>query len=202
MPLITAATPVTDEILKVIAHTPTKSLGTVADPQFIRNLTDTQFMRLAMLLAEKGDNEGGCPIGAVVIDTATRDILGKGHNRMVQENRFYWHGETDAMNDAGTATDFSRTTLFTSLSPCEVCTGLIRTRMVGLEGNGTVVIGDASTHDNSENEQRIRDKGINVIILEDPVGIAVYRNYRERKPEQDMLDWAGMAGVKKAGLAK
>lgn len=200
MPAITKDTPVTDDVLRQVARTPTKNLKDLVEPEFIRSLTDQQFMRLAMLLAEKSDQEGGCPIGAVVIDTKTRDILGKGHNRMMQENQVYWHGETDAMNDAGPDTDFSLTTIYTSLSPCEVCTGLIRTRMIGLEGTGTVVIGDASTHDNSENEQRIRDKGIKVVILEDQVGIDVYRNYRARKPEQDMKDWAGMAGVRKSGL--
>ena len=204
MPFITADTEVTDEVLRQIAYTPTKELDSQVDPAFIRNLTDQQFMRLAVLLAEKGDSEGGCPIGAVVIDTMTRAILGKGHNRMMQDEVPYWHGETDAIADASRNVglknlDLSLTTIFTSLSPCEVCTGLIRTRMVGLEGAGTVVIGDASTHDNSENEERIRQRGINVVILEDQQGIDLYRNYRASKPEQDELDWGGVAAARKAG---
>lgn len=203
MAFITADAAVTDDVLRQIAYTPTKELDSQVDPAFIRNLTDQQFMRLAVLLAEKGDSEGGCPIGAVVIDTKTRAILGKGHNRMMQDEVPYWHGETDAIADASRNVglknlDLSKTTIFTSLSPCEVCTGLIRTRMVGIEGAGTVVIGDASTHNNKENEQRIRDKGIKVVILEDAYGIEVYRRYRARKPEQDLLDWGGMAAVRVA----
>src|SRR5690606_40359408 len=66
------------------------------------------------ILARKSYEEGGCPIGAVVIDNATRRILGKGHNTLVQENHPYNHGETSAIRDAGRR-DFSKTTIFTSL---------------------------------------------------------------------------------------
>jgi len=75
-------------------------------------------MRIAVLLAKKGYEEGGCPIGGVVIGNDNRLILGKGHNTLVQENHPYNHGETSAIRDAGRR-DFSLTTIFTTLSPCD-----------------------------------------------------------------------------------
>src|SRR5262245_6073022 len=62
---ITTATPVSDELLNIIAHLPTKSLPAVAESGFFRKLEDRDFMRIAVLLAQKGYDEGGCPIGGV-----------------------------------------------------------------------------------------------------------------------------------------
>ncbi|CAN0588508.1 unnamed protein product, partial [Ectocarpus sp. 12 AP-2014] len=87
--------------------------------EFAQALTDADRMRIAVLLAQKSYNEGGCPIGAVIVDNATGRIVGKGHNTLVQENHPYNHGETSAIRDAGRL-DCSQTTLYTSLSPCEV----------------------------------------------------------------------------------
>jgi cytosine deaminase len=83
-PLFIHETPVTEEVLNVIAHLPTKSLTSVAAGGFFKKLTDVDFMHLAVLLAQKGYEEGGCPIGGVVISNETRQILGKGHNTLVQ----------------------------------------------------------------------------------------------------------------------
>src|ERR1700740_2561144 len=114
-PLFTAETPVTDEVLNVIAHLPTRSLNSVAANGFFRKMTDADFMRLAVLLALKGYEEGGCPVGGVIISNETRQILGKGHNTLVQENHPYKHGETSAIRDAGRR-DFSPPTMFPALS--------------------------------------------------------------------------------------
>jgi cytosine deaminase len=119
-PFITQAMPLTDALLNVIAHLPTKSLSATVESRFFRKLEDKDFMRIAVLLAQKSYDEGGCPIGGVVIDNETRWILGKGHNTLVQENHPYNHGETSAIRDAGRQ-DFSRTTIFTTLSPCDIC---------------------------------------------------------------------------------
>src|SRR5215475_15380164 len=156
---ITTATPVTDELLNLVAHLPTKSLAATVEPGFFRKLQDRDFMRIAVLLAQKSYDEGGCPIGGIVIDNETRRILGKGHNTLVQENHPYNHGETSAIRDAGRQ-DFSRTTIFTTLSPCDVCASLIYMRQFP-----RVVIGDVTNA--SGNEQMIRDRGIQVDILED-----------------------------------
>jgi creatinine deaminase len=189
-PLFSDETPVTDEVLNVIAHLPTKSLTSVAANEFFKKLSDADFMRLAVLVAQKGYEEGGCPIGGVVISNKTRQILGKGHNTLVQENHPYNHGETSAIRDAGRK-DFSQTTIFTTLSPCDVCAALIYMRQFN-----RVVVGDITNA--SGNEQMIRDKGVRVDILEDPKGIELYAKYRREKPDQDNEDWKGLAEVHKA----
>jgi creatinine deaminase len=188
-PFFTDQTPVTDDVLNVIAHLPTRSLTSVAAPGFFQKMTDADFMRLAVLLAQKSYEEGGCPIGGVIISNDTRQILGKGHNTLVQENHPYNHGETSAIRDAGRK-DFSLTTIFTTLSPCDVCATLIYMRQFS-----RVVVGDVTNA--SGNEQMTRDKGIQVDILEDQEGIALYEKYRRERPDQDDEDWKGLAEVNK-----
>src|SRR5437660_5237105 len=188
-PLIAKDTPITDEVLNAIAHLPTNSLPKIVDTAFFRKLSDRDFMRIAFLLAKKGYEEGGSPIGGVIISDETRQILGKGHNTLVQENHPYNHGETSAIRDAGRK-DFSLTTIFTTLSPCDVCATLIYMRQFN-----RVVIGDVTNA--SGNEQMLRDKGLQVDILEDQKGIALYAKYRREKPDQDIEDWKGLAEVRR-----
>lgn len=191
---ITQDTPVTDEVLNTIAHLPTKSLPQIVADEFFTKLADKDFMRIAVLLARKGYNEGGCPIGGVIISTDTRQILGKGHNTLVQENHPYNHGETSALRDAGRR-DFSLTTIFTTLSPCDVCATLLYMRQFN-----RVVVGDVTNA--SGNEEMLRRKGVQVDILEDPEGIALYAKYRAEKPDQDMEDWKGLAAVRRTAAPK
>src|SRR5260370_24434139 len=188
-PFFTDQTPVTDEVLNIIAHLPTRSLTSVAANGFFKKMTDADFMRLAVLLAQKGYKEEGCPIGGVIISNEQRQILGKGHNTLVQENHPYNHGETSAIRDAGRK-DFSLTTIFTTLSPCDVCAGLIYMRQFN-----SVVLGELTNA--SGNEQMLRDKGVQVDILEDQKGIALYAKYRCEKPDQDVEDWKGLAEVRR-----
>jgi cytosine deaminase len=188
-PFITRDTPVTQELLNTIAHLPTRSLATIVEQEFFGKLTDKDFMRIGVLLAWKGYLEGGCPIGGVIIDDATRMIVGKGHNTLVQENHPYNHGETSAVRDAGRL-DFGKTTLFTTLTPCEICATLTYMRQFR-----RVVIGDVTNA--SGTEQMMRDKGVQVDILEDPEAIALYAKYRKEKPDQDLEDWKGIAAVRK-----
>jgi len=187
---ITQDTPVTEEVLNVIAHLPTKSLPAIVEDKFFVKLSDRNIMRIAVLLAQKSYDEGGCPIGGVIIDNNTRRIVGKGHNTLVQDDDPYNHGETSAIRDAGRQ-DFSNTTIFTTLSPCDICATLIYMRQFDC-----VVVGDVTNA--SGNEQMLREKGVKVDILEDPVGIALYAKYRAEKPELDMEDWKGLAAVRKA----
>src|ERR1700693_2261601 len=137
--LITKDTPVTEEVLNLIAHLPTKSLPKIVEDGFFKKLTDRDFMRIGASLARKGYEEGGCPIGGVIVSNETRQILGKGHNTLVQENHPYNHGETSAIRDAGRR-DFSLTTIFTTLSPCDVCASLIYMRHFS-----RVVVGNVTT---------------------------------------------------------
>lgn len=148
--LITADTPVTGAALNAIAHIPTRDLLRVVEEGFFTKLRDEDFMSIAVWLAQKGYDEGGCPIGGVVIDNETRQIVGKGHNTLVQENHPYNHGETSAIRDAGRR-DFSLTTIFTTLSPCDVCAALIHMR-----GFKRVVVGD--TVNASGNEEMLGQK--------------------------------------------
>jgi creatinine deaminase len=191
---ITKDHPVNDEVLNVIAYLPTKSLPKLVEDGFFQKLTDKDFMRLAFLLARKGYEEGGSPIGGVIIDNETRQIVGKGHNTLVQENHPYNHGETSAARDAGRL-DFSRTTMFTSLTPCDICTALIYMRQFK-----RLVVGDVTNA--SGNEELLRHKGVQVDILEDAEGVAFYAKYRKEKPDQDLEDWKGLAAVRKAATAK
>ena len=193
-PLITKDTPVTDEVLNAIAHLPTRSLPGIVDDAFFAKLIDRDFMRIAVLLAEKGYDEGGCPIGGVIIDNATRKILGKGHNTLVQENHPYNHGETSAARDAGRQ-DFSKTTMFTSLSPCDICAALVYMRQFQ-----RLVVGNVTSF--SGNEEMLRQKGVKVDILEDPYGIALFEKFAKEKPDQNLEDFKGKAAVNRAAGGK
>jgi creatinine deaminase len=188
--LITKDTPVSQEVLNTIAHLPTKSLPKIVEAEFVKNLTDADFMRIGVLLAKKGYDEGGCPIGGVIISNETRQILGKGHNTLVQENHPYNHGETSAARDAGRL-DFSLTTMFTTLSPCDICAALIYRRQFKRLIVGHT-IGSPDTLD------MLRQKGVEVEILRDSEGIALFEKYRQEKPDQHMEDAFGLAAVHKA----
>ncbi|KZN30933.1 cytosine deaminase [Pseudoalteromonas luteoviolacea S2607] len=187
-PLFDQDTKVNDTTLNVIAHMPTTSLPTLISDDFSAKLSDVDFMRIAVLLAKKSYEEGGCPIGAVIINNENNQIVGKGHNTLVQESHPYNHGETSAIRDAGRI-DFSKTTLYTSLSPCDVCATLLYMR-----GFKRVVVGDITNA--SGNESLLKEKGLQVDILEDILGVKQYGEFRLQKPEQDLEDWQGVAALK------
>jgi len=191
--LFNKQTPKTEMVLNAIAHMPTKSLPVLMNSEFTSELTDTDFMHIAVLLAQKSYDEGGCPIGAVIVNNKSNEIVGKGHNTLVQEDHPYNHGETSALRDAGRI-DFSKTTIYTSLSPCDVCATLLYMR-----GFSRVVVGDITNA--SGNEALLHEKGVQVDILEDQQGIALYRHFRAEKPEQDLEDWQGMSAVTSSKLS-
>lgn len=192
---ITQSTAVDDAVLNTIAHIPTEYLPKLVDPAFFRKLQDKDFMRIGTLLAQKSYEEGGCPIGGVIID-GDRQIIGKGHNTLGQENDSTTHGETAALRDAGRVAklrgegpvDFRRTVMFTTLTPCEVCCAQIKHRC----NFERVVIGDVTNAPSTEPILRAGDNGIrNVVILEDPQAVALYREYAEKRPHMNLLDWRG-----------
>ena len=196
-PVISADAPVNDSTLNMVARVPTDQLLQIVEAGFFSKLNDKDIMRIAVLLAQKSYQEGGCAIGGVVRDNETGLILGKGHNRHVQKNRLYWHGETDAYNDAynNGNPDFSKATAFTTLTPCSICTV-----MTFSHSFSRIVIGNRLDGANQENEDLLRSKGVQVDILEDELGKALYAHYAAEKPEQDTQDWQGKAGVVRAGL--
>src|ERR1700676_5222600 len=194
MALITKDTPVTEEVLNMIAHLPTKSLPQIVEDGFFKKLTDQDFMRIGVLLAKKGYDEGGSPIGGVIISNETGQILGKGHNTLVQENHPYNHGETSAARDAGRL-DFSETTLFTTLSPCDICAALVYTRQFK-----RLVVGDVTNF--SGTEDLIRKKGVQVDFLKAPDVVAFFAKYLKEKPDQHLEDAYGLAAVRKSAATK
>src|SRR3982751_4590790 len=134
------------------------------------------FMRIAYEQALKGYNEGGCPIGGVIVDE-NGTILGKGHNMLVQEGNPILHGEMSAMRAAGRMLSRRKTTMYTTLSPCMMCTGTIIQFKIG-----RVVIGD-SVNSGPANVALLQEKGIEVIVLDDPDCIALVKKIREEKPD-------------------
>jgi len=119
-----------------------------------------EFMRAAIEEAENGVREGGIPIGSVLVHRGR--IIGKGHNRRVQQESVVLHGEMDALENAGrqTAQVYRECTIYTTLSPCAMCTGAIL-----LYGIPRVVIGENRTF--MGEEDLLRSRGVEVEVLQD-----------------------------------
>jgi creatinine deaminase len=120
-----------------------------------------EFMRAAIDEARQGLSEGGIPIGSVVVHQGR--ILGRGHNRRVQQGSVVLHGEMDALERGGRqpASVYRECTLYTTLSPCAMCTGAIL-----LYGIPRVVIGENRTF--MGEEDLLRARGVIVEVLQDP----------------------------------
>jgi cytosine deaminase len=118
------------------------------------------FMRAAIEEAEAGLSEGGIPIGSVLVHEGR--ILGRGHNRRVQKGSVVLHGEMDALENAGRqpARIYRQCTIYTTLSPCAMCSGTIL-----LYGIPRVVIGENRTFLGEEN--LLRSRGVAVEVLQD-----------------------------------
>ena len=121
---------------------------------------DATFMRAAVAEAEAGLREGGIPIGCVVVYEGR--IIGRGHNRRVQRGSVVLHGEMDALENAGRqkADVYRQCTLYTTLSPCAMCSGAIL-----LYGIPRVVIGEHVTF--LGEEELLRSRGVALLVLGD-----------------------------------
>jgi cytosine deaminase len=121
--------------------------------------TDAQLMALAIEQARIGRDEGGVPIGAALV--AAGRVLGVGRNRRVQDGSAIRHGETDALERAGRqpASVYRRSTMYTTLSPCDMCTGAIL-----LYGIPRVVVGENRTFVGGED--LLRSHGVEVVNLD------------------------------------
>ena len=144
---------------------------------------DYYFMGRAYDLALKSYNEGGCPIGAVLIDDQGQ-ILGEGHNQLVQEGNPIIHGEMSAMRDAGRIKSRRHTTMYTTLSPCMMCAGTIVQFKIG-----RVVVGD--TVNSEGNVKFLEERGIDVTVLNDPRCIELVAKFRRKNPDLWLEDWGG-----------
>lgn len=136
--------------------------------------TDTRFLRIAYDEAKAGYDEGGCPIGSVIARGDT--LVAQGRNQRVQKGDPIAHGEMDALRKAGRQKTYRDVTLYTSLSPCMMCTGTIIQF-----GIPRVVIGENTTF--GGNEDFLRSRGVEVIIADDPDCIALMTRFIDEKPE-------------------
>ena len=131
----------------------------------------------AIAQARIGRDEGGVPIGgALIADDGT--VLGLGHNRRVQQNSAIRHGETDALENAGRlpASVYRRSTMYTTLSPCDMCTGAIL-----LYGIPRVVMGENRTFVGGEGY--LRQRGVEVINLDSPECVDLMNEFIAAHPE-------------------
>ena len=145
---------------------------------------DAYYMKRAYEQALKSYNEGGCPIGGVIVDNETGEILGEGHNHLVQEGNPIIHGEMDAMRKAGRMKSRRNTTMYTTLSPCMMCAGTIVQFKIG-----RVVIGD--TVNSEGNAEFLRERGIDVELINDQDCTDLVKKFRDEKPELWLEDWGG-----------
>jgi cytosine deaminase len=121
---------------------------------------DLRFLAVAIDQARTGAAEGGVPIGAALV--ADGRVLGAGRNRRIQHGSPIHHGETDAMAQAGRlpATVYRRATMYTTLSPCTMCSGTVL-----LYGIPRVVIGENRTY--LGEEELLRSRGVEVVVVDD-----------------------------------
>jgi creatinine deaminase len=134
------------------------------------------FMQAAIEEAEKGRAEGGIPIGSVIVH---RDrILGRGHNRRVQKRSPILHGEMDALENAGRqpAAVYRESVLYTTLSPCAMCSGAIL-----LYGIPRVVIGENKTFLGDEGLLKLR--GVRIEVLQDATCIRLMEEFIREHPQ-------------------
>ncbi|MEK6720185.1 MAG: nucleoside deaminase [Chloroflexota bacterium] len=120
---------------------------------------DREFLAVAIEQARIGGSEGGVPIGGALVVDGT--VLGAGHNRRIQQGSAIRHGETDALENAGrlSASVYRRATMYTTLSPCDMCSGAIL-----LYGIPRVVLGENRTFMGAED--LLRSRGVEVINLD------------------------------------
>ena len=139
-------------------------------------MPERAFMSAAVAEAEQGLREGGIPIGSVIVHEG--QILGRGHNRRVQKGSVVLHGEMDALENAGRqpASVYHECTLYTTLSPCAMCTGAIL-----LYGIPVVIVGENETFQGEE--ALLRARGVTVEILQDDECITLMREFIARHPE-------------------
>ena len=135
-----------------------------------------KFMQAAIEEAQKGLAEGGIPIGSVIVHD--NKIIGHGHNRRVQNGSPILHGEMDAFENAGrqSAQTYREATIYTTLSPCAMCSGAII-----LYGISRVVIGE--NHTFMGEEALLKSKGISVDVLQNQQCINLMKDFISIQPQ-------------------
>ena len=141
-----------------------------------------RYMKAALEEARVSYSQGGVPVGAVMVEAG--EIVGRGHNRRVQDDNPVSHGETDCMKNAGRRSDYGAVTMYTTLSPCMMCAGTIV--QFGIR---RVVIGEARNFPG--NEEFLRGHGVEVIVLDDPDCTQMMGEFIAEHPDLWFEDIAG-----------
>ena len=134
-----------------------------------------KFMQAAIEEARRGIAEGGIPIGSVLV--YRNQIIGRGHNRRVQQGSAILHGEMDALENAGrrSAAIYRESVLYTTLSPCVICSGAIL-----LYGIQEVIIGENRTF--MGEEKLLQQRGVKTTVLQDATCIALMEDFIRNQP--------------------
>lgn len=135
-----------------------------------------EFLSAAVAEAEAGYAEGGIPIGSVLVHGGK--VIGRGHNRRVQRGSAVLHGEMDALENAGRlpARVYAESVLYTTLSPCPMCSGAILLYKIP-----RVVVGENRTF--LGDEELLRSRGVAVEVVDDPRCVALMARFIREKPE-------------------
>jgi cytosine/creatinine deaminase len=138
-------------------------------------VADDAFLHAAVAEAEQGLREGGIPIGSVLV--YSDQVIGRGHNRRVQRGSVVLHGEMDALEQAGRrpAAVYRDATLYTTLSPCAMCSGAIL-----LYGIPRIVIGENRTF--TGEEELLRSRGVAITVVQDPTCIRLMEQFIAAHP--------------------
>lgn len=138
------------------------------------NDIDRKFLDIAYAEAKAGFDEGGCPIGSALANGD--ELVAQGRNQRVQGGDPIAHGEMDCLRKAGRQKSYRGMTLYTSLSPCMMCSGTIV--QFGIK---RVVVGENINF--GGNEEFLRDRGVEVIVANDANCIALMKQFIEEKPD-------------------
>ncbi len=135
-----------------------------------------QYLDAAIAEARKGLAAGGIPIGSVLV--VDGKVVGRGHNQRVQRGSAVLHAEMDCLENAGrmTAADYARSVLYTTLSPCDMCSGAIL-----LYGIPRVVVGENRTFQGPE--EYLRARGVELDIVDDAECVQLMSDFVRDKPE-------------------
>lgn len=135
-----------------------------------------EFMQAAIEEARKGLAEGGIPIGSVLVIDGR--IVGRGHNRRVQKGSAILHAEMDCIENAGRlkASDYRRAVLYSTLSPCDMCSGTALLYKIP-----KIVIGENRTFRGPEDY--LRSRGVELVILDDPTCIRLMEEFIAAHPD-------------------
>jgi cytosine/creatinine deaminase len=133
------------------------------------------FLQAALAEARQGLSEGGIPIGSVLV--LDGKIVGRGHNRRIQDKSPVLHAEMDCLNNAGRlkAADYRRAVLYSTLSPCDMCSGAVLLYKIPI-----VIVGENRNFQGPE--QYLRSRGVDLRIIDDNACAELLRNFIRERP--------------------